>query len=409
MSARPSPALTRALEALTDRLPPAQREALEQLVALGLPTPRDDAFRYTNLRLLDRRDLVPTVGAQVLTPTDLPIGQHALVFVNGTLDRERSRVPDGCQWVTEVRSGALPGHAADERIRLLNAALGREQTRLVIARNTQVTLDVVALSSVGGAYPSLLIQVEPGAELRLTEQHAGSDAESVTAATLQIELGDGAIVDHTLLQVSEARAVIIGDVQARVGRDATYRHRSAALGAHLSRFDLTVQLVAPGASTFLSGLFLADGSREHHLRTVVHHQAPNCTSTQVYRGVASERGRGSYDGKVIVDAGANGTNSSQSSKNLLLSADATIETRPQLEINADAVKCAHGATTGSLDETMLFYLLSRGLDRKTARAVLTYAFLGDVLVDFTANTRAFVEQRALGRLPAADLIRGFVA
>jgi Fe-S cluster assembly protein SufD len=139
------------------------------------------------------------------------------------------------------------------------------------------------------------------------------------------------------------------------------------------------------------------------------HRAPNTTSSQTYRGVANDRGRGSYDGKVIVDAGANGTNSAQSSKNLLLSPDASIETRPQLEINAHAVKCSHGATTGSLDENMLFYLLSRGLDRDTARAVLTYAFLGDVLKGFTPAIRAFVEARALGRLPAADRIREFVA
>ena len=142
---------------------------------------------------------------------------------------------------------------------------------------------------------------------------------------------------------------------------------------------------------------------------MVQHAAPNGSSEQRYRGVANDRGRGSYDGKIIVDVGANGTNSAQSSKNLLLSSESTIETRPQLEINADAVKCSHGATTGSLDERMMFYLLSRGLDRETARAVLTYAFLGDVLVDFAPNTRAFVESRALGRLPAADLIRGFVA
>jgi Fe-S cluster assembly protein SufD len=112
---------------------------------------------------------------------------------------------------------------------------------------------------------------------------------------------------------------------------------------------------------------------------------------------------------VAVDRGANGTASTQSSRNLLLSADAAIDTRPQLEILADAVKCSHGATTGSLDEQMLFYLLSRGLDRDTARAVLTYAFLGDVLAGFPVDVRTFVEGRALGRLPSADLIRGFVA
>ena len=134
------------------------------------------------------------------------------------------------------------------------------------------------------------------------------------------------------------------------------------------------------------------------------------TSDQLYRGVAGGRGRGSYDGKVIVRAGAAKTSSRQSSRNLLLGADAAIDTRPQLEINADDVKCAHGATTGTLDENMLFYLLTRGLDRDTARALLTYAFVGDVLRRLEPEAvRRAVERRALGRLPAAETIREFIA
>jgi len=412
MSARPSPALTRARDALSGQLPPERLEALERLIALGLPTPRDDAFRYTNFRLLDRRDLTPALPGPFdgLLPPDWPLGEHRLVYVDGHFDRAASHWPAAVQIASVPASTAARAAAATDRLRLLITALGDGQTQVVVPRHTHATLDLVAIARAGGAYPSLSIRVETGAELHLTEYHSGpDDVESVTALTLDLTLDAGAIVNHTWVQVSGAKAVIIGDVRATVGADATYRHRSAALGGQLSRLDLAVRLAAPGASTQLSGLFLADGNREHHLRTVVQHAAPNGTSEQRYRGVANDRGRGSYDGKIIVDVGANGTNSAQSSKNLLLSAEATIETRPQLEINADAVKCSHGATTGSLDERMMFYLLSRGLDRETARAVLTYAFLGDVLVDLSPNTRAFVESRALGRLPAADLIRGFVA
>ncbi|MCX7059004.1 MAG: SufD family Fe-S cluster assembly protein [Proteobacteria bacterium] len=151
-------------------------------------------------------------------------------------------------------------------------------------------------------------------------------------------------------------------------------------------------------------------TREQHIRTLLDHRVSHGTSDQLYRGVAGGRGRGSYDGKVIVRAGAAKTSSRQSSRNLLLSKEASIDTRPQLEINADDVKCAHGATTGTLDENMLFYLLTRGLDRETARALLTYAFVGDVLKSIEPEAvRRAIERRALGRLPAAATIREFIA
>ena len=411
MSGRQSPALARLRAALLPMLSNERLTTLDRLSALGFPTPRDDAYRYTNFRVLDRRELAPALvvnAAQI--PGDMPVGKHRLVFLDGRLYAEASAWPDSIQVQPEEHAIDSLSDAATDRMLMLNAALGNHRTKVVIPRNTQVSLDIALISTVGGAYPAISFVVEAGAELRTIEyQTAIDDAESLTVSALHFELKDGATVDHTLVQTSSAHAIVVGDVRARVGRDASYRHRSAVLGAQLSRIDLNIELYGRGASTSLTGLFLADGQREHHLRSVVRHMEPDCQSDQLYRGVANERGRGSYDGKVVVDVGANGTLSSQSSKNLLLSADAAIETRPQLEINADAVKCAHGATTGSLDERMMFYLLSRGLDRDTARAVLTYAFLGDVLTGFAAETRAFVEARALGRLPAADLIRGFVA
>jgi len=195
-----------------------------------------------------------------------------------------------------------------------------------------------------------------------------------------------------------------------VGAGARYAHRLVALGGQLTRLDLRVALDGEGAGAELAGIFLADGAREQHLRTLVEHRSPHTASDQLYRGVAAGRGRGSYDGKVIVHPGAAKTESRQSSRNLLLGREAAIESRPQLEINADDVKCSHGATTGTLDEQMMFYLLARGLDRDTARALLTYAFVGDVLRRLApAALRRAVEARVLGRLPAAELLREFVA
>lgn len=411
MSARPTVALSRLDREVRETLSVHSQQALSRLLTLGLPTPRDDAFRYTNLRLLERRDLRPASPSTATAPDDLPCQASRAVWVNGRLDRESSR-PDGrLQCTTGPNEPESLSDAATDRVRLLNAALGAERTTFRVPRGVCADLDLLVFTTDAGGYPAVTVEVEAGAELRLTEYQLGSaeTTESVTAAAMDLRLHSGSTVSHTLYQCAGSRSVILGDVRATVGRDATYRHRSAVLGAQLSRLDISVTLAERGASTSLAGLFLADGGREHHLRTWVHHASPDATSEQRFRGVATDRARGSYDGKIVVDAGANGTRSSQSSKNLLLSGEASIETRPQLEINADAVKCSHGTTTGSLDDRMLFYLLSRGIDRETARALLTYAFLGDVLADFPAALRSTVEARLLGRLPSADLIRDFVA
>jgi Fe-S cluster assembly protein SufD len=198
-------------------------------------------------------------------------------------------------------------------------------------------------------------------------------------------------------------------VQVRIGRDARYVHHTHAFGGQYARTDLRVRLDAPGANAALYGLFFADGSRHVDLRVLVDHAAPHTTSRQVYRGVGAGRGRGAYDGKVLIRHGAPKASSEQSSRNLLLSPLAEIDSRPQLEIYTDDVKAGHGATTGALDETMLFYLLSRGLDRATARGVLTFAFAEDVVAQVRIpELRRFLEKRVVLGLPDADLIREFV-
>jgi Fe-S cluster assembly protein SufD len=401
-----------------------RRAALAALAAAGLPTPRDDAWKYTNLRLLERRDLAP--AAPRLLPTSAldelppPTGMR-FVFVDG-------RLHDGLSsedWIAGVTLAFadLPhvpplapdpaGIAVEDRIRILNAALGRGTDRITIRRGGSggVPVELVHVSTGGASYPRISIELEAGTSLDLIEYQLGPPTgDAFVASVTDISLAANARLTHTTIQLAGDRAVQLDDVRVAVDRDAHYRHRLVALGGQLARYDLTVALLAPGAQAHLAGLLFADAQREQHVRTLVDHRAPHGTSDQVYRGVAAGRGRGSYDGKVVVRAGAAKTSSRQSSRNLLLSKEAAIDTRPQLEINADDVKCAHGATTGTLDENMLFYLLTRGLDRDTARALLTYAFVEDVLSLLgDGPVRAAVETRALARLPAADTIREFVA
>ncbi len=432
MSARPdaTPPLARLQPALT-LLPGSaawqqwRAATLAQLVTDGLPTPRDDAWKYTNLRLLERRELAPAAARPLAANAleGLPEAQGPrLVYVNGRFHAALSdrSLPDGLVQTSyrDLLDGAPPAAVtspidADQRIRQLNACMAADGAHLTLTAgsNPRLPLEIVHLHTGGGAYPRTRLELGANSSLALIEYQLGlGNADSFVAAVTDVVLDAGARLTHTTVQLAGDRTVMIDDAHAVVGRDARYAHRLVALGGQLVRFDLRVDLAGTGAQADLRGVLFADGTREQHIRTLLDHRVSHGTSDQLYRGVAGGRGRGSYDGKVIVRAGAAKTSSRQSSRNLLLSKEASIDTRPQLEINADDVKCAHGATTGTLDENMLFYLLTRGLDRETARALLTYAFVGDVLKSIEPEAvRRAIERRALGRLPAAATIREFIA
>jgi len=409
-----------------------RRSALERLLAAGFPTPRDEPWKYVNTRLLGRRDLAPAPPRPL--PTDSLAAAPApaalfprFVFVDGRFNAALSH-PLGSGELPLSRFGerleaSTPGSLAlplagdpqdvDERIRTLNACLAADGPVIVVPAGSRIAthLHVVHLATGGGAYPRTQIIVGAGSALNVVETHLSlGDAEAFVAAATDIRLGESANLTHTSLQIHGARSVLFDDVAVSVAANARYQHRLAALGGQLGRVDLRVALEAPGARAELAGLIFADGGREQHVRTLVEHRAGRTQSDQLYRGVAAERGRGSYDGRVVVHPGAAKTESRQSSRNLLLGRDAAFESRPQLEINADDVKCSHGATTGTLDEQMLFYLLTRGLERDTAKALLTYAFVRDVLRRVQpASVERAAEQRVLGRLPAAELLKEFVA
>ena len=429
---RPAP-LARLAAAVTalgggSRARARRADALARLLTLGLPTPRDGAWKYTNLRLLERRDLAPApprpIDAQLLAL--LPSRPGAtLVFVDGRYHAAlgSGALPAGVTFTplaTLLDQTATPALDArlgasdhlDDRIRLLNTALAADGGELSVAAGIVVEADVhvVHIASGAGAYPRLLITLAAGSTLRLVEYHlTAGDPDSVAAPVTDIDLAAAAHLEHYSVGLTGIRSIELEDVTVTVARDAGYRHCHIANGAQLARLDLRVRLAGEGSSTALAGLFLADRARQLDVRTLVEHLVPRTTSEQLYRGVATERGRGSYDGKVVVHAGAFKSDSRQSSRNLLLSKEAAIDTRPQLEINADDVKCSHGATTGTLDEQMLFYLLARGLERDTARALLTYAFAADVLARIALpELRRYTEERVLGSLPAAALIREFV-
>ena len=399
-----------------------------RLLTLGLPTTRDDGFRYANLRTLERRDLRPAAnhGSPLSVEGALDDRDcHSILIVDGHVrhaDRE-ALARDGMRLerlADRIGSSApaavgmeLPGDGADERLRLWSASVASDGLLLSVAAAARVSrpLHLLYVSTGGGAYPRLQLDLGAGSELLLVEEHRQSGTtDGVSLLISDLNLGAGARLTHLRLDDCGPGSVLLEESRVQVGRDGHYRQNSYALGAGLSRLDLAVTLAGPGAATDLVGLSMVDSGRQAHIRTRVTHAAPATASTQNYRAIAGTRARASYDGKVVVASGAGGSSSRQSSRNLLLAADAEIDTRPQLEIYTDEVTASHGATTGTLDEDMLFYLRARGLDEGTARGLLTYAFAADVIRGIPLpELKAMLGRRVAGLLPEATLLKEFVS
>jgi Fe-S cluster assembly protein SufD len=259
-------------------------------------------------------------------------------------------------------------------------------------------------------HPRVQVKVGNASALQLVEHHISlGAADNFVNSICEIDLGDGSRVEHIRLQDEADTGFSIAGLHVRQARDSEFVSHNYCLGGALARNDVVVLLEEPGAHCTLNGLFMVRGSQhvDNHVR--IDHLAMHTQSEQNYRGVADGRARGVYNGKVVVHVGADKTDAIQSSKNLLLSDKAEIDTKPELEIYADDVKCRHGATVGQLDADALFYLRSRGIDLETARALLTYAFAEDVVVKAGVDAvRDLLDTRILGLLPAQDIIREFV-
>jgi Fe-S cluster assembly protein SufD len=230
------------------------------------------------------------------------------------------------------------------------------------------------------SHPRIVIRAGRNSRVAVIEQYVGpADAEHFTNAVTQVEVANGGDVRHFRVQQESPRSFHIGHINVRLAQDGRYSSHDVALGASLARVGIAALLEGPGAHVALRGLFVPMGSQHLDSHTRIDHVAPHTTSEEDYRGIASGRGRGVFNGKVIVRPGAQKIDARQSSRNLLLAPTAEIDTKPELEIYANDVKCSHGATTGQLDATALFYLRSRGLSEIEARTLLIRAFAESIL------------------------------
>jgi Fe-S cluster assembly protein SufD len=228
------------------------------------------------------------------------------------------------------------------------------------------------------AHPRTLIVLGANARATVVERFAGATGASLTNAVCEIVLEDGATLDHYRVQQSGDDAFHIADVSARVGRDATLSSLTLSFGGKLARCEASVVL-AQGATVHLRGLVLAHAEQNHDSTSFISHDAPHGTSRELFKCVVTDHATSTFAGHIVVQPGAQKTDAAQSNRNLLLSPNATANSKPHLEIYADDVKCAHGATSGQLEENGLFYLRSRGISADEARALLAYAFVSEVV------------------------------
>lgn len=407
-----------------------RESAFERFAALGFPTPRQEDWKYTNLAPLTRAFTAPQTGEGVtLTPEQFaPLAydeaaQSRLVFVNGHYDAALSSVaalPAGVvaltwaeAWQSEY-ANVVKEHLArgadyqNHALTALNTALFDGGAVVYVPRDVKVDAPIhlafvahePAAQSV--IQPRILVVMERGSAATLIESYART-AESTyfTNAVVEIALADEAQLTHYKVQRESRHAFHIATTHAALQRSSRYDTTTIMLGAQLSRHDVAAVFYATGAECAVDGLYLVSGQQHTDTHSLIDHRLPHCVSHQNYKGILDEQARAVFNGKVFVHENANGTDAQQSNKNLLLSAQARVDTKPQLEIYNDDVKCAHGATVGQMEEEELFYLLSRGLHPDLARNLLTYGFAEEIINKIgLASIKAQLDEAVLNRLHA---------
>ena len=407
----------------------ARRAALSRFGALGLPTTRHEDWRFTSLAPLVPLDLRRAAGAagagaaRLLARTPAPEGAR-LVFVNGRYRADlssRAGLPGAAVLSTlgealrdapeELRPhlGRLAGAGSgDHAFAAANEALFEDGAFLRLPANVRVDAPIalVFLSDASGpvaSHPRTLVLAGEGSRATLEEIYAGGDAEPyLTNALTELVLAAGAAIEHVRLQVEGAGAVHVSAVHAEQGAGSSLSAHAFALGGKLSRTEIRTRLAGEGARVAANGLYMASGDQLVDNFSWVEHAVPGCSTTESYKGVLDGRSRGVFSGRIRVLPGAQKTVAHQMNSNLLLSDDAVVDTKPQLEIFADDVKCGHGGTVGQLDETALFYLRSRGIGEAEARSLLIWAFASEMVGLVGApSLRAGARNLVAARLPAA--------
>lgn len=379
-------------------------EAMERFLALGFPTTRQESWRHTNLAALAGTEFAPADYAGAVDPEELPLppaesglravvigGRYQPALSSGNGEEVGIRMGSLAAAIDEVPERVLPhlGRVAEFREQTfvaLNTALFVDGVFVYVPSGTvlEAPIELVYFSPAEGrasnTHPRTLVVAGVGSQVTVVEHYLGQeDGACFTNAVTEIVAGEGAQIDHVRLQREPTSSFHIATVEIHLQADSRVAPQSFNIGGGLVRNDVNARLDGPGAEVALSGLYLVKGRQHVDNHTRVDHVAPHCTSRENYKGILDGRGRGVFNGRIIVHRDAQKTDAGQQNKNLLLSDKALVNTIPQLEIYADDVKCTHGSTVGQIDEEAIFYFLSRGIDAASARALLIQGFAQEIV------------------------------
>lgn len=329
-----------------DALAELRRAAFDHFATVGFPTVKNEDWKYTNTK---------SISDAEFRISDLNGG-------DASIDRVREFRFD--------RNGFTALHLAFA-----------EFVVVTIPKETSVAEPIEFMfRNIEGAarFPHLIVIAEPGSKATIIESYE-SVGRGFTNSAAQVFVGENANLTHYRVQKESAEAFHVGTTEATLSAGSLYNATNINLGGAISRHDVDVRFTAEGGEAFVDGLYMLAGDQHSDTHSSIDHAVPNCASHQTYKGVLNDRSRGVFNGKVFVRPDAHGTDAQQSNKNLLLSNDARVDTKPQLEIFNDDVKCSHGATVGQLEDEELFYLLSRGINPALAANLLTYGFAEEII------------------------------
>jgi len=411
----------------------ARQEAAQGFAVGGFPSPREEEWKYTNVTALEKKLFQPSAAKLAGSLDAASLEQYKLadswrvVLVDGRFDATLS-VLDGLPGNVVISGIADALQNQPEQVKaLLGGALGRVSHGFIHFNtayfNDGAFIDIpagvvlpkplqilhIATQDEVLANTRSLVSLGANAEAKLIETYAGSTGKSyLTAAVTEIRLNGNASLEHYKVQVESDKAYHFGGVYVSQERSSRFKQANLSFGGLLARNEIHAEL-GIASECELNGLFLAKGRQHVDNHTLIHHAEPNGSSRETYRGVLADRSRGVFQGRIVVHPKAQKTSAEMNNRNLLLSEDAEIDAKPQLEILADDVKCAHGVSVGQLDPESIFYLVSRGVDSETARNMLTFAFANEMVEKIDLESlRAQVQGHLLDLFPQTGIRRDWL-
>lgn len=370
----------------------AQQAQGAALATLNVPSRKTEDWRYSSkhIKMLDAVTQSPALVSVAVDESLQDFDGYRVVLVNGCLDKNQSSLPDNQQLIVKSFT-ELDSHEAE--LLLSGRAFSQTELPFTVANNANLqdgllvrvpagqTVDKPLLihshsEGVGCTFPRVYVMLEKGAEIAIIEEHTGqTPASLLTASVVEVDLQDNAQLTLTRLDLADEAIAHVGATLVKAGRDSRLNTHCFGFGGQLRRHDLKVQMLAPGAECNLNGVCVTLGKQHYDNHTEIEHIAAHCNSEENYRCIAADQSQIVFNGRIHIHRDAQKTSGAMNNKNLLLSSSAEIDTKPELEIYADDVKCAHGATVGQLDEEEIYYLQTRGISKHHAETMLTLGFV----------------------------------